>query len=113
MDRATHKADFGARIRRAREEIGMSQRMLADRLDSSQNAISLYEKGKRSVPVDLVYDLARELDKPVSYFFDFGDAVTFTEETSFYEVAKCAESSAEDARLIVRMFHLIRSQWRR
>lgn len=62
-------AEFGAEIRRLREERGLSQSDLAERVGKSQAAVSFWEKGRR-VPdlVDLLA-LARALD------IDFGALV--------------------------------------
>lgn len=40
------------RIRR--NELGLTQRKMGERLHISQSAVSLYESGKRKVPVDLL-----------------------------------------------------------
>lgn len=69
--------ELGLRIRRAREQNGLSQEELADQMGLGQRAISELENGKRRLTVAEVPDLARILDVPVLYFF--GDDLTPTD----------------------------------
>ena len=69
--------ELGLRIRRAREQQGLSQEELAAEMGLGQRAISELENGKRRLAVAEVSDLARVLDVPVLYFF--GDDLTPTD----------------------------------
>ena len=62
--------DIGKKIQRAREEAGLSQEELASRLGYTQAALSNYELGKRRLYLANIEQIARELNKPLSYFLD-------------------------------------------
>jgi transcriptional regulator with XRE-family HTH domain len=48
----------------------MSQAQLAVALKTTQSAVSLYEAGERGVGWDLLFEIARQLDRPLGYFLD-------------------------------------------
>jgi transcriptional regulator with XRE-family HTH domain len=62
--------DIGKKIQRAREEAGLSQEELATRLGYTQAALSNYELGKRRLYLANIEQIARELNKPLSYFLE-------------------------------------------
>lgn len=49
---------MGARIRRLREQLGMTQKQLADALGLNQSAIALWESGKTVPTIQNLYRLA-------------------------------------------------------
>ena len=64
----------GSRIRLRRTLLGMSQEKLGDALGLTFQQVQKYERGANRVGASRLYDLARALDVPVSYFFEeFGD----------------------------------------
>lgn len=62
--------EIGKKIQRAREEAGLSQGELASRLGYTQAALSNYELGRRQPGFAKLELIARELGKPLSYFFE-------------------------------------------
>ena len=60
----------GARIRLRRTLLGISQMTLADAIGLTFQQIQKYEKGMNRVSSSRLFDLARTLDVPLSYFFD-------------------------------------------
>jgi len=62
--------DIGKKIQKAREEAGLSQEELASRLGYTQAALSNYELGKRRLYLANIEQIARELNKPLSYFLE-------------------------------------------
>jgi transcriptional regulator with XRE-family HTH domain len=70
MDENKFLKKLGDRIRQARNELGISQEKLADLANTTQNTISQYENGKRSMRVSELPQLASALKKPVSYFIE-------------------------------------------
>ncbi len=62
--------DIGRKIQKAREEAGLSQEELASRLGYTQAALSNYELGKRRLYLANIERIARELNKPLSYFLE-------------------------------------------
>jgi len=61
---------IGKKIQKAREEAGLSQEELASRLGYTQAAFSNYELGKRRLYLANIEQIARELNKPLSYFLE-------------------------------------------
>lgn len=60
---------LGQRIRRARQEVGISGTALARLIGKSQPYVSDLERGQRTPSLDTLHDLARALGQPLSYFF--------------------------------------------
>lgn len=70
-------AHVGKRIRHRRWMVGMTQQHLADRVGIKFQQIQKYETGMNRVSASRLYDIAHEMDVPVSFFFDgldVGDA---------------------------------------
>ena len=61
---------FAERLRKAREEMGYSQRILGIRVGLSDKSISMYEKGTVYPPVGNLLKIAKELEKDISYFLE-------------------------------------------
>jgi transcriptional regulator with XRE-family HTH domain len=62
--------NIGKMIQKAREEAGLSQEELSSRLGYTQAALSNYELGKRRLYLANIEQIAKELNKPLSYFLD-------------------------------------------
>ena len=60
----------GNRIRLRRTLLGISQTVLADALGLTFQQVQKYEKGANRVSSSRLFDMARVLDVPLSYFFD-------------------------------------------
>ena len=60
--------ELGARIRRAREEMGLSQEQFGRIMSRSHAAISDMERGKTKLGVSDLTRVARFLQKDISYF---------------------------------------------
>lgn len=60
----------GSRIRLRRTLLGMSQERLGDALGLTFQQIQKYERGVNRVGASRLFDLARVLDVPISFFFD-------------------------------------------
>lgn len=61
---------FGEKLKKYREEHGMSQEQLGAVLGTSKQVISRYEKGQRSPQLDTVQSYALKLDLPIVYLAD-------------------------------------------
>lgn len=59
---------LGDRIKRARELRGVSQRNLGLILGLSDKAISAYESGRTFPPLETLFRISEELEKPMVYF---------------------------------------------
>jgi transcriptional regulator with XRE-family HTH domain len=60
----------GLRIRQRRRLLGVSQEQLAAALGLTFQQVQKYERGTNRVTASRLYDAARILDVPISYFFD-------------------------------------------
>lgn len=60
----------GARVRLRRTLLGMSQEGLGEALGLTFQQVQKYERGANRISASRLYDLAKVLDVPVSFFFD-------------------------------------------
>lgn len=60
----------GARIRMRRKVLGISQEKLAEELGLTFQQVQKYERGANRVSASKLYEIARALSAPVSYFFE-------------------------------------------
>jgi transcriptional regulator with XRE-family HTH domain len=69
---ASHAVDIhvGARLRQRRTLLGMSQTKLGDSVALTFQQIQKYERGSNRMGSSRLFEFARVLDVPVSYFFD-------------------------------------------
>jgi len=72
QDRTPNPVDLhvGARIRMRRKILGVSQEKLADDLGLTFQQVQKYERGANRVSASKLYEIARSLQAPISYFFD-------------------------------------------
>ena len=60
----------GSRVRLRRTLMGMSQERLGEALGLTFQQVQKYERGVHRVGASRLYDLARILDVPISFFYD-------------------------------------------
>ncbi|WP_289297823.1 helix-turn-helix transcriptional regulator [uncultured Reyranella sp.] len=63
-------AHVGTRMRQRRTLLGMSQTKLGDAVGLTFQQVQKYERGSNRVGSSRLYEFAKALDVPVSYFFD-------------------------------------------
>lgn len=68
MEELINYAQIGARIRECRVRRGMTQELVAERLDVAPVYISRMENGKAQVNLKRLAELAQLLDTPIEYF---------------------------------------------
>ena len=92
--------DLGERIRRIREDQGLSQEDLANRMDTSQSAVSQLEKGDRNPSYRTLRKLAEALGVPVSYLLGDSEGLELSpeEEAHFREYRGLSESTRQELR---------------
>ncbi len=95
--------EIGKKIQLAREEKGMTQADLAERLGITQAALSNYELGKRRLYLNHIQMVARVLDKNVNFFISQEDG--FREEDS---VAPADRERTEHA--VAERIHLLNEE---
>lgn len=72
-------AEFGENIRKAREEMGITQQTLADRLYVTRQAVSRWENGSRYPDLLTAKALARALDTTLNDLLNDDDMQTYPE----------------------------------
>ena len=60
----------GGRVRMRRKMLGVSQERLAEALGLTFQQVQKYERGANRVSASKLYEIARFLSAPVSFFFD-------------------------------------------
>lgn len=65
--------EFETRIRRLREDAGLTQADLADRVGVTRQTILYVEKGEYNPSLELAWRIAREFDARVEDVFDLPD----------------------------------------
>jgi transcriptional regulator with XRE-family HTH domain len=77
-----HPVDLyvGARLRIRRKVLGLSQTQLADALGITFQQVQKYERGANRISASKLYEAARLLQSPVSYFFEGLDETSFAEQ---------------------------------
>ena len=63
-------AHVGIRMRQRRTLLGMSQTRLGDAVGLTFQQVQKYERGANRVGSSRLFEFAKALDVPVSYFFD-------------------------------------------
>ena len=63
------KKELGARVQRARRDLGLTQEELAARIGVTQGVVSNLENGVSTLDVPDLPRWARALEKPVMYFY--------------------------------------------
>lgn len=120
----------GARIRLRRTLLGLSQEKLGELIGLTFQQVQKYERGSNRVGASRLYDLARVLDVPMSFFFEDmpeeapakpGKRGKAAEERAGYDGAKAPIAKREtlelvrayyridDAAVRQRVFDLIRT----
>jgi len=61
---------IGKRIRKYREEAGISQKKLGLVLGLSDKAISSYESGRTLPPIETLFRIAKQLKRPIHLFIN-------------------------------------------
>ena len=72
MGARTHELDkyVGARIRERRTMLGYTQQQLADMIGVTYQQAHKYERGINRVSAGRLYEIARVLNAPITYFYD-------------------------------------------
>ena len=103
-------AVLGNRIRQARKDAGLSQVRLAQLLNTTQSAISLYEAGQRAVGIDMLLNVARILNRPLHYFLGAIDEVLYVRDSRIANLANELEKRPQDIEELLEYWEFIR--WR-
>ena len=101
---------IGARLKAAREYLGLSQQQVADQIgDVSRSAISLIESGQRKVTASELKTLAELYERPMAEFADQKDIVDLPAEAGIV-ARQMTKLSAQDRAGVVRFTELLLSR---
>ena len=78
----------GSRVRLRRTLLGMSQEKLGEAIGLTFQQVQKYERGANRIGSSRLFDLARVLDVPVSYFFEDMSADTAARTPSRIKAAQ-------------------------
>jgi transcriptional regulator with XRE-family HTH domain len=104
-------ASLGHRIRSARRDASMSQGQLANSLNTTQSAISLYEAGQRSVGIDMLLNVAKILNRPLHYFLGDDGDMLYVKDSDIAALISELEQHPEDLPELLAYWQFLR--WRR
>ncbi|HXY63303.1 MAG TPA: helix-turn-helix transcriptional regulator, partial [Mycobacterium sp.] len=102
---AVAKMFSGARLRRLREERGLTQVALAKALDLSTSYVNQLENDQRPITVPVLLALTERFDLPSHYFTSDSDARLVADLSDVFTAttAEDAVSSAQIEELVARM----------
>ncbi|MFQ5875787.1 MAG: helix-turn-helix domain-containing protein [Dehalococcoidia bacterium] len=109
MAKRTFDAELGRCIQQARLAAGLSQQALADRVNTTQNAISQYEHGTRSIALETLVDIAAVLERPLSFFLA-SEEILVVRETKLGEIVADVQERPEDLTLLAELWRYVK--WR-
>ena len=89
----------------------MSQGQLAQNLNTTQSAISLYEAGQRSVGIDMLLSVARILNRPLHYFLGDDGDMLYVKDSDIAQLIGELEKHPEDLPELLAYWNFLR--WRR
>lgn len=79
---------IGENIKKIRQDKGLSQKELANRVNVSQSAIYYYESGKREIRLDMLEKIAVALETPLDRFIEVKVSKGVMNQPSLKEMAK-------------------------
>lgn len=82
MNKKIDTSTIGGRIKKRRNNLGLSQEELAEKLFTSKQMISVYENNKTELKVQVVKELAVALDTTSSYLIDGTVEMEYESETA-------------------------------
>lgn len=88
---------LGARIKKAREEKGLSQEEFAALLTRDQAAISEYENGKRKLSAVDLFSIAKVLQLPILYFYEGSLDIDDLDNAIIHEFHRLPTSEAKQS----------------
>ncbi len=65
--------DLSGKLRELRNEEGITQKVLAEKLQISRSALALYELGLRQIPHELIPAIAKYFDVTTDYLYGLED----------------------------------------
>ena len=101
----------GSRVRQRRTLLGFSQERLASALDLTFQQVQKYERGANRIGAGRLYQLARALEVPVTYFFEELDDSNYSNAAAVNEPQAPAYQAdpmtQRETLLLVRAYYAI------
>ena len=86
---------LGNRIRQARKDAGLRQIRMAQLLNTTQSAVSLYEAGQRSEGIDMLLNVSRILNRPLHFFLTALDTVLYVQDSRISKLTNTLEEQPQ------------------
>lgn len=103
-------AEIGARLKAARDYLGLSQELVAQHLNVPRPAVSAMERGQRKVSSVELKQLARLYGKPLDYFLgEQDDPVLESDEVSSALFRATRQLSETDRRQVLQFAEFLRN----
>lgn len=106
-------ARIGARLRLAREQLGLSQRELAARVGGQAARLASYERGTARLTARCLFELARTLGRPVAWFFEGLPEAALAESDGTFAPKASNSMTAETQALIGAFEEIADAEMRR
>jgi transcriptional regulator with XRE-family HTH domain len=88
----------GKRLRTLRKILGISQEKLAEQVNLTFQQVQKYERGMNRVSASRLYNFAKILDVPVSYFFrDMGKEIEYADLDTYGHFSDTEQEEFETA----------------
>jgi transcriptional regulator with XRE-family HTH domain len=100
-------AHVGARLRQRRMLLGISQEQLAEMLGLTFQQVQKYERGTNRVSASRLFQLARALDTPITWFFEDIDAERSQRDKAQPESEESDPMSRRETLELVRVYSRI------
>jgi transcriptional regulator with XRE-family HTH domain len=106
----------GAKVRMRRKFLGLSQEALADAIGLTFQQVQKYERGSNRISASKLYEIAKVLKTPISYFFDGikeGEGADGFSESQAEQHVNGFLMTTEGIELAEAFPRVKRSKWRR
>jgi transcriptional regulator with XRE-family HTH domain len=99
---------MGARLREAREFLGLSQEVVAEALGVPRASVSAMESGRRKVSSLELHDLARLYKRPLEFFYDDQAAEAPEDETAQALFRATRNLTADDREQVLKFAEFLK-----
>jgi transcriptional regulator with XRE-family HTH domain len=100
---------MGARLREAREFLGLSQEVVADALKVPRASVSAMESGRRKVSSLELRDLARLYKRPIDFFYNDDAATDVVEDETTQALFRATRNlTLDDKEQVVRFAEFLK-----
>lgn len=107
-------AHVGKRLRLRRTMMGLSQEALARAVGITFQQVQKYEKGTNAMNANRLYEFAKFMQVPISYFFEgleqAGSAAGFSEESATFDHSGAKTVSDRESLEMMKAFKRIKEQ---